>query len=179
MKKDWDLVAIAPADILLPYSQADLNKWAVVACDQYTSQAEYWRDVESAVGENPSALRITLPEIYLAQSGERVPFIHKTMADYMEKGILREEVKGGFVLTERTTESGSRLGLVAAADLESYDFDAGSRSMIRATEGTILSRIPPRLAIRKGAPLESTHVMLLLDDKEKTVIEPCMRGGGN
>jgi hypothetical protein len=172
MKMDWNNVAIAPADILLPDLGEDLSAWAVVACDQYTSQMEYWQEAEKVVGEKPSALRITLPEIYLSQSGERVPGIHKTMADYLQKGILREAVKGGFVLTERTTESGSRLGLVAAADLESYDFDLGSRSMVRATEGTILSRIPPRLAIRKGALLESTHVMLLLDDMGKTVIEP-------
>jgi hypothetical protein len=128
--------------------------------------------VENLIGEKPSALRLTLPEIYLAQSGERLPAIHETMADYLRKGILQKSVKGGFVLTERTTESGSRLGLVAAADLESYDFDLGSRSMIRATEGTILSRIPPRLAIRKNALLESTHVMLLMDDMNRTVIEP-------
>ncbi len=170
--KDWDAAAIAPADILLPGPEEDQTAWAVVACDQYTSQMEYWREVENIVGEKPSALRITLPEIYLAQSGERLPGIHEAMEDYLRKGILREKVKSGFVLTERTTESGSRLGLVAAADLESYDFDVGSRSMIRATEGTILSRIPPRLAVRKGAPLESTHVMLLMDDMEKTVIEP-------
>lgn len=172
MKMDWDLAAIAPAVILLPDKEVDLSAWAVVACDQYTSQMEYWREAEGIAGDKPSALRITLPEIYLAQSSERVPAIHNTMADYLQKGILREAVRGGFVLTERTTESGSRLGLVAAADLESYDFDSGSRSMIRATEGTIISRIPPRLAIRKGAPLESTHVMLLMDDLHKTVIEP-------
>jgi hypothetical protein len=172
MKPDWNLAAIAPADILLPGPEVNLSAWAVVACDQYTSQMEYWKKAESLVVEKPSTLRLTLPEIYLAQSSERVPGIHEAMADYLQKGILREKVKGGFVLTERTTESGSRLGLVAAADLESYDFNAGSRSMIRATEGTILSRIPPRLAIRKGALLESTHVMLLMDDADKTVIEP-------
>jgi hypothetical protein len=172
MKTDWDSVAIAPADILLPDKEEDQTAWAVVACDQYTSQPEYWREVENLVGGKPSALRLTLPEIYLAQSGERLQKIHETMADYLRNGILREYVKGGFVLTERSTESGSRLGLIAAADLESYDFDAGSRSMIRATEGTILSRIPPRLAIRKGALLESTHVMLLMDDIGRTVIEP-------
>ena len=169
---NWDYVAIAPAEILLPGPGTDLSAWAVVACDQYTSQPEYWREAEGLVGEKPSTLRITLPEIYLAQSAERVPSIHHAMADYLQKGILREAVKGGFVLTERTTSSGSRLGLVAAADLESYDFEADSRSMIRATEGTILSRIPPRLAVRQGAALECPHVLLLLDDLQKTVVEP-------
>ncbi len=172
MMECWDHVAIAPADILLPDAGVDPAAWAVVACDQYTSQPEYWREVESVVGGKPSTLRFTLPEIYLAQSGERVPVIHRAMAEYMQKGVLREAVKNGFVLTERTISSGSRLGLVAAADLDSYDFDAGSRSMIRATEGTILSRIPPRLAVRTGAPLESPHVLLLLDDIQKTVVEP-------
>jgi len=169
---NWEAVAIAPTDILLPGPDTDLSAWAVVACDQYTSQPEYWREVESIVSEKPSTLRITLPEIYLAQSRERVPIIYKTMAEYLQNGILREAVGNGFVLTERTISSGSRLGLIAAADLESYDFDTCSRSMIRATEGTILSRIPPRLAVRKGAPLESTHVLLLMDDMQKTVIEP-------
>ena len=172
MMECWDHVAIAPTDILLPAPGIDPAAWAVVACDQYTSQPEYWQAVEKTVGEKPSALRITLPEIYLAQSGELVPRIHQAMAEYLQKGILREAVRCGFVLTERTTPSGSRLGLIAAADLESYDFDPGSRSMIRATEGTILSRIPPRLAVRQGAPLECPHVLLLLDDMQETVVEP-------
>lgn len=172
MMEPWDHVALSPADILLPGPDIDPAAWAVVACDQYTSQMAYWREVESTVGEKPSALRLTLPEIYLAQSGERVPAIHQAMAEYLQKGILQEAVKCGFVLTERTTSSGPRLGLVAAADLESYDFDAGSRSMIRATEGTILSRIPPRLAVRQGAALECPHVLLLLDDIQATVVEP-------
>ncbi len=172
MHFDWDLTAIAPADILLPGQGVDPAAWAVIACDQFTSQPDYWRKVESLVGTKPSTLHITLPEIYLAQSGERVQKIHAAMAEYLEKGILRQAVKNGFVLTERTTQSGSRLGLIAAADLNSYEFDTGSRSMIRATEGTILSRIPPRLAVRQGAALECPHVLLLLDDLQKTVIEP-------
>lgn len=172
MRTDWNKVAVAPADILLPKVGTDLTAWAVIACDQYTSQPEYWRKAEEFVDGKPSALRITLPEIYLPQSGERVPMIHEAMAEYLEKGILDETVKSGFVLTERTTQSGARLGLVCAADLDSYDFTENSRSMIRATEGTILSRIPPRLAVRTGAALECPHVLLLLDDISKTVIEP-------
>ncbi len=172
MEQKWKDVAIAPAAILLPAPTVALSAWAVVACDQYTSQPEYWRSVEEAVGDQPSTLRITLPEIHLGQSDTRVPAIHKAMKSYLEKGILREAVSNGFVLTERTTDSGSRLGLVAAVDLDSYDFDKGSRSMVRATEGTILSRIPPRLKVRENAPLESPHVLLLLDDIQKTVIEP-------
>ncbi len=172
MRPDWSNVAVAPADILLPKAGTDLPAWAVIACDQYTSQPEYWRKAEELVDGKPSALRITLPEIYLPQSGGRVPLIHGAMAEYLEKGILTEAVKSGFVLTERTTQSGARLGLVCAADLDSYDFSENSKSMIRATEGTILSRIPPRLAVRAGAALECPHVLLLLDDFQKTVIEP-------
>ena len=172
MFKQWKDVAIAPADILLPSDSVDLSLWAVVACDQYTAQPLYWQAVEETVKDSPSTLHITLPEIYLAQSEKRIPGIHEAMKSYLEKGILKEAVSGGFVLTERTTQSGSRLGLVAAVDLESYDFHKDSRSMVRATEGTILSRIPPRLMVRENAPLESPHVLLLLDDIQKTVIEP-------
>lgn len=172
METSWTDIAIAPADILLPGPDAELSAWAVVACDQYTSQPDYWQEVEKRVGAKPSALRITLPEIYLAQSESRVPDIKKAMAQYLREGLLREAVKRGFVLTERTTQHGARLGLLAAADLNSYDFSANSRSMIRATEGTILSRIPPRLKIRQGAALECPHVLLLADDIQKTVIAP-------
>ncbi len=172
MTPNWDHVAIAPADILLPSPCCNLSAWAVVACDQYTSQPDYWESVETMVGDNPSALRITLPEIYLHESGARVPQIHQAMSAYLQDGTLHTAVKNGFILTERTTESGARLGLVAAVDLDSYDFNSDARSMVRATEGTILSRIPPRLAVRQGASLESPHVLLLLDDYQKTVIEP-------
>ncbi len=172
MVEKWKDVAIAPADILLPAPFVDLSAWAVVACDQYTSQPEYWQGVEDVVGEMPSTLHITLPEMYLGQSDVRVPKIHETMEKYLKEGILKEVVSKGFILTERTTQSGSRLGLIAAVDLEGYDFQQGSRSMVRATEGTILSRIPPRLKVRENAPLESPHVLLLLDDIQRTVIEP-------
>lgn len=172
MAEKWKDVAIAPADILLPAPFVDLSAWAVVACDQYTSQPEYWQAVEGVVGDKPSTLHITLPEIFLGQSGVRVPKIHATMKAYLEKDVLKEAVSKGFILTERTTESGCRLGLVAAVDLEGYDYHEDSRSMVRATEGTILSRIPPRLKVRENAPLESPHVLLLLDDVQKTVIEP-------
>jgi len=172
MIKKWMDVAIAPANILLPAPFVDLSAWAVVACDQYTSQPEYWQAVEGAVGDKPSTLHITLPEIFLGQSDVRVPKIHATMKTYLEKGALKEAVSKGFILTERTTQSGSRLGLVAAVDLEGYDYHEESRSMVRATEGTILSRIPPRLKVRENALLECPHVLLLLDDVQKTVIEP-------
>ena len=163
---------LKPDDIYLPAEGIDLRRWAVVACDQYTSQPEYWRRVEAYVGAHPSTLHIVQPEIDLARAGARIPAIHRAMREYLSNGTLVRAVRNGFTLTERTTASGARLGLVAAVDLEEYDFTPGSGAMIRATEGTIRERIPPRLRIREGAPLECPHVMLLLDDPARTVIEP-------
>ncbi|MDY2769210.1 MAG: DUF1015 family protein [Eubacteriales bacterium] len=163
---------LKPDDIYLPAEGIDLRRWAVVACDQYTSQPDYWRRVEAYVGAHPSTLHIVQPEIDLARAGARIPAIHRAMREYLSNGTLVRAVRNGFTLTERTTASGARLGLVAAVDLEEYDFTPGSGAMVRATEGTIRERIPPRLRIREGAPLECPHVMLLLDDPARTVIEP-------
>ena len=163
---------LKPDDIYLPAEGIDLRRWAVVACDQYTSQPEYWRRVEAYVGAHPSTLHIVQPEIDLERTGARIPAIHRAMREYLSNGTLVRAVRNGFTLTERTTASGARLGLVAAVDLEEYDFTPGSGAMVRATEGTIRERIPPRLRIREGAPLECPHVMLLLDDPARTVIEP-------
>lgn len=163
---------LKPDDIYLPAEGIDLRRWAVVACDQYTSQPDYWRRVEAYVGARPSTLHIVQPEIDLERAGARIPAIHRAMREYLSNGTLVRAVRNGFTLTERTTASGARLGLVATVDLEEYDFTPGSGAMIRATEGTIRERIPPRLRIREGAPLECPHVMLLLDDPARTVIEP-------
>ena len=163
---------LKPDDIYLPAEGIDLRRWAVVACDQYTSQPEYWRRVEAYVGAHPSTLHIVQPEIDLERAGARIPAIHRAMREYLSNGTLVRAVRNGFTLTERTTASGARLGLVAAVDLEEYDFTPGSGAMVRATEGTIRERITPRLRIREGAPLECPHVMLLLDDPARTVIEP-------
>ena len=163
---------LKPDDIYLPAEGIDLRRWAVVACDQYTSQPDYWRRVEAYVGARPSTLHIVQPEIDLERAGARIPAVHRAMREYLSNGTLVRAVRNGFTLTERTTASGARLGLVAAVDLEEYDFTPGSGAMIRATEGTIRERIPPRLRIREGAPLECPHVMLLLDDPAHTVIEP-------
>ncbi len=163
---------LKPDDIYLPAEEVDLRRWAVVACDQYTSQPAYWRRVEAYVGARPSTLHIVQPEIDLERAGARIPAVHRAMREYLSNGTLVRAVRNGFTLNERTTASGARLGLVAAVDLEEYDFTPGSGAMIRATEGTIRERIPPRLRIREGAPLECPHVMLLLDDPARTVIEP-------
>jgi len=163
---------ILPAEILLPRADVDPARWAVVACDQYTSQPDYWQAVENFVADAPSTLKITFPEIYLSEGSARIGRIQAEMKKYLDEGVLEPAVKNGFILLERTTPSGVRPGLVVRLDLEQYDFTPGANALVRATEGTILSRIPPRVKIREGAPLESPHVMVLLDDPDCTVIEP-------
>ncbi len=163
-----------PAEILLPRPGTDLTRWSVIACDQFTSQPEYWDQADEFVGDAPSALRMILPETKLGQSDTLIPAIHKTMRTYLANGVLKPAVQNGFVLTERITQSGSRLGLVGAIDLEYYDYEMGSVSPIRCTEGTIAQRVPPRVKIRAGAALELPHVMMLIDDPARTVIEPIL-----
>lgn len=162
------------ADILLPRKATDFSKWAMVACDQYTSQAEYWADADRFVGGAPSTLRLILPEAYLGRGGEadRIAAIHAAMEQYLASGILAPAVKEGFVLTERITPSGARLGLVGKIDLDSYDYRPGASSLIRATEETVAERIPPRMWIREGAKLELPHIMVLADDPGFTLVEP-------
>jgi hypothetical protein len=166
-------LGITLPEVLLPKSGTDLSKWAVVACDQYTSDHAYWNQVDSIVGSAPSTVRITLPEIYLEQPGveDRIAKIHAAMADYSAKGILESQGES-IVYVQRTTEhSGCREGIVVAMDLERYDYSRESKSLIRATEGTIVDRIPPRLAVRRAAPLELPHIMILIQDETKSVIE--------
>lgn len=159
-----------PADILLPKS--DIEKWAVVACDQYTSEPEYWEDVEKTVGDTPSALRIILPEVYLKKDNtERINRINATMRGYLDSGVF-EEHKNSMIYVERRSNHTIRRGVVGLIDLEQYDYTQGSTSLIRATEATVIDRLPPRVQIRKNAPLEMPHILLLIDDPERTVIEP-------
>lgn len=161
-----------PGELLLPAPEVNPTAWACVACDQYTSQPEYWKEVEALVDGQPSTLRLILPEIFLPEADVRVPEIHRAMRDYLARGVLTPGVKNGFILTERNTSSGARVGLVALMDLEGYDYHPGSRTPVRATEGTILERIPPRLAVRRGAALELSHVLMLIDDPMMSVAEP-------
>ncbi|MGN0813818.1 MAG: DUF1015 domain-containing protein [Candidatus Coproplasma sp.] len=161
--------------ILLPDVQ-DMTAWAVNACDQFTSDAEYWRELEELVGEKPSALRLIFPEIYLKDNPEaRINSINSAMNDYLESGVFKQ-IEGGFILVERTTESGTRTGLVLSIDLDDYSFEKGSQALIRSTEATITERIPPRVNIRKNAPVELPHAMLLYDDKENSVLNSIVRG---
>ena len=158
-------------EILLPQATADMSKWAVIACDQHTSDPAYWQELEEYVKDAPSALRLTLPEIYLSDDcSDRIAAIARSMRAYREKGIFRKLDKG-FVLVERSTPfSPARFGLVLAVDLEAYSYEAGAKAQIKATEATIVERIPPRLKIRESASIEFPHVMLLYDDREDSVL---------
>ena len=147
--------------LLMPRDGLDLSKWAVIACDQYTSQPDYWEKADAYVGDAPSTLRLTLPEIYLEQPdvAQRTAAIQQTMVNYQQDGTLTEYAPG-MMLVERTTASGTRRGVVLAFDLEAYDYNPGSQSLIRPTEKTVVERIPPRLAVREGASLELPHIKI-------------------
>ncbi len=168
------MTAFKPANILLPKQGTDMSKWAVVACDQYTSEPAYWDETEKIVGNAPSALRVTLPEIYLEKEGveERISKIQSTMKDYLANDFF-DEYKDAIFYIERKQDDGKvRAGIVGAIDLEMYDYRKGSTSQVRATEATVVERIPPRIKVRQGAPVELPHIMILIDDDMKTVIEP-------
>ena len=170
--KVYDDLGILVPEVLLPKAGVDPRNWAVIAVDQFTSEPEYWDQVEDAVGDDPSTLRITLPEIYLGQPGEaeRIQDIRNTMRQYLRAGILKS--REGLILVERTVLGKTRRGLMLCLDLERYDYTEGSTSLIRATEGTIIERLPARMKIREGAALELPHILVLIDDPQRTVIEP-------
>lgn len=165
-------IALGVPEIVLPKAGVDLHKWAVIACDQYTSEPEYWEKVAGIVGDAPSTLHLTYPEVFLSEPdpGARIARIRETMRRYAQENLFVETT--GFVYVERTIHGRVRRGLMACLDLEQYDFSKGSTSPIRATEGTILDRIPPRVRIREGATIELPHIMVLLDDPADTVIGP-------
>ena len=173
MNEKFEKLGFYPADILLP-KEADMSKWAVVACDQFTSQPEYWQAVENHVGEAPSALRLILPEakLNLPDVEEEIGRINTSMEQYLQENVFKS-FEQSMIYMERTQSDGKvRHGLVGMVDLEQYDFTPGSGALIRATEGTVLERIPPRVKVRQDAPIELPHVMLLIDDPAGTVIEP-------
>lgn len=168
--------AFKAADILLP-TNCDMTKWSCVACDQYTSEPEYWHDVETFVGDSVSTLRLTLPEIYLESNDvqDRIVAVNDNIKRYLESGVFCEH-KNTMIYLERTqADSRIRRGLVGAIDLEEYDYHIGSNSAVRATEATVAERIPPRLKIRENALIELPHIMILIDDPDFTVIEPLER----
>lgn len=163
---------IKVVDILLPKKSVDYSKWSVVACDQYTSEPEYWEEIKQYIGDNYSTLNIIFPEVYLGDNdGARISKINSTMQSYIEKDIF-DVVKDSFVFVDRTlADNRHRLGLVMAIDLEEYDYSPTSKASIKATEGTVIERIPPRLKIRQNATLELPHIMLLMDDRKREIIE--------
>ena len=162
-----------PADILLP-KDADMEKWAVIACDQFTSDQAYWDRVRAKAGDAPSTIHLILPEAELGSAGEAAAIakINETMAEYLQRGIF-ETYRDSYVYVERTLENGSiRKGLIGKIDLDAYDYRPGSTSQIRATEKTVAERIPPRQRVRRDAPIELPHILMLCDDHEKKLIEP-------
>ncbi|HBI51362.1 MAG TPA: DUF1015 domain-containing protein [Ruminococcaceae bacterium] len=166
--------AFGAADILLPV-KTDMEKWAVAACDQYTGEPEYWARVENRVGDSPSTLGLILPEVYLEETDvdARIDRIHENMRGMLESGFFRY-YSNAMIYVERTQSDGMvRRGIVGAIDLEQYDYHVGSSSSVRATEATVAERIPPRLKVRMGAQIELPHVLVLIDDAERTVIDPC------
>ena len=160
------------ADILIPNDSTDMKKWSVIACDQYTSEPEYWNNVKENVGDSPSSLNLILPEIYLENDDvdSSIEAIHENMEKYINDGIFTE-YKNAVVYVERIQSNGIvRKGLIGAIDLEEYDFSKGSSSQVRATEATVIERIPPRIKVRQGAALELPHIMILIDDPDDTVM---------
>ena len=164
--------AIAAADILLPREGTDLSKWAVIACDQYTSEPEYWNKADEIVGDAPSTLRIVLPEVWLGTDAEseKLASIADNINGYLNDGVWGEPLEGFVILDRSTPLHPTRKGIMLAVDLEQYNYEPGNKAAIRATEGTVLSRIPPRVRIRANAQVEVPHIMLLMDDPDDTVI---------
>jgi hypothetical protein len=170
--KTYPQIGIQTGNILLPRPEVDLSKWAVIACDQFTSQPEYWEQVARLTKDSPSTYQMILPEVFLntSEEGARIHTTQAKMQEYLDHGIFR--TVDGLILVERTINGRTRHGLMVALDLELYDFSKGSQSLIRATEGTILDRLPPRIRIREGAALEIPHILVLVDDPTRSIIEP-------
>lgn len=180
-------LAIAEPQISIPSKHVDLSLWPVIACDQFTSEPDYWEETERITNSVPSTLHMILPEVYLESlSSEaldsKISAVNRAMLRYLSDGTLISMPEGFLLIDRSTSLHKSRKGLILAVDLEQYDFTPGNKSRIRATEGTVLSRIPPRVRIRRDAPLEVPHIMLLIDDPEHLVIEKAfqsLKGAGN
>ena len=158
-----------PADILLPKN--GFEKWSVIACDQYTSDSKYWSEVEKLVGSSPSTLHLVLPEIYLSETQNRVENINASMKKYLESDVFVCENNCMVYIEREITGGAVRKGVLGLLDLEDYKYESGSKTLTRATEQTVASRIPPRVAIRKDAPLELPHVLIFIDDLDDTVMQ--------
>lgn len=168
MKQVFDIGIRCP-DVLLPSSDIDPQKWAVIACDQFTSQPEYWQQVEEIVGNSPSTYHMILPEVFLGSPKEekRIQTTQAAMKSHLQSGYFQPI--NDFIYVMRTTGGHTRRGLITCLDLEHYDYNRGAQTLIRATEGTILDRLPPRIRIRENAALECPHILVLFDDPQDTV----------
>ena len=174
MQLHYPEIALHVPSLLLPRADIPLETWSVIACDQYTSQPKYWEEVQRIVGDDPSTLHLVFPEAYLEEAcrQQTIAGINQRMQAYLKSGVLAEQ-RPGFMLIEREVgRAAPRKGLVVALDLEQYDYRDGSQKLIRTTEGTDQSRLPPRIQVREQAPLETPHIMVLIDDPQQTVIEP-------
>lgn len=163
-------VGAAVPRILFPADGVDLTRFAAVACDQYSAQPEYWQEVKNFVGAAPSTLELMMPEAWLSSKTDHQEKINTNMERYLETGILRE-LGEGMVFLHRTTTTGDRRGLVLMLDLEEYDLTPFSSSLIRATEKTVVERLPARIEIRNKAPIEMPHIMVLINDHENSLME--------
>ena len=170
--RNYPSIGVQAADILLPKQGLDPHKWATIACDQFTSQPEYWQKVADIVGTAPSTYNLVLPEVFLGTPDEveRIQLSQHKMREYVNQSLL--DTHTGLVYVERSALGKLRRGLMLALDLENYDYNKGSQTLIRATEGTILDRLPPRMRIREGAILEIPHILVLIDDPDCSVIDP-------
>lgn len=174
MTFDFTELGIQIPEVLLPAESVDLKKWAVVACDQYTAQPDYWEQVANFVGDAPSTWKLIYPEIFLGKEDPqiRIKNIHRNMKEYLDHRILVSKGPGFIYVKRQTSKAKSRKGLMVSLDLECYDYRKGAQTLVRATEGTVLERIPPRVKIREEAPIELPHIMVLIDDPDCGVIEP-------
>lgn len=165
-------LGVAIPSVLLPRQDVDLYRWAVIACDQHTSEPDYWEEVESVVGDAPSTLNLVYPEVYLDEADRRarIQRIHETMQRYLEEGVLEQQPPGILLTVRGTPHVSERRGLILALDLEEYDYSPGASSLIRATEKTIVDRLPPRVEVRRQAPVELPHVLVLVNDPEDELI---------
>ncbi len=170
----FEKIGVELPKILLPKRGTDMQRWAVIACDQYTSDPAYWQHLAQQTAGTISTLNLVFPEVYLeaADADQRIADINRAMETYLNDGSLEEQPPGFILVDRKTAVVESRKGLMLALDLEQYDFNKGAQSLIRSTEGTILDRLPPRIKVRQNAPIELPHIMVLIDDPEKTVIEP-------
>lgn len=171
IKDKLNLLGIEIPSILLPKTSV-MQKWSVIACDQFTQDRDYWEKAKTIVDSAPSTLSLIFPEVFLNDdnAGQRIVDIHSTMSRYLQDGVF-EQPRHGFIYIERDTPyQKKRRGLVAAIDLDKYDWHPDARSLIRCTEGTVPERLPPRMDIRRGAPVELPHVLLLVDDDTDSLL---------